>query len=223
HEGPGGRATRDRLHHRRLDLEEAPRVEELTDRLDEPASEQEDRAARRVDDEVDVPAPIARLHVLEAVPLLGQRPERLSEEGEALDGDRQLARPRPEHVAGHADKIAEVDVGEVREVVAELVRPRVELDPARVVLEVGEARLAVVPHGHDPSRDADGAEALQLVLARAPEPRGQRPGPMRDRVARAERVDAALAQGLELLPTVLEQLAAGRLLAHSARPWAHRR
>src|SRR5207302_5423332 len=75
----------------------------------------------------------------------------------------------------------------------------------------------------DPSRDADGAEALQLVLARAPEPRGQRPGPVRDRVARAERVDAALAQGLELLPTVPEQLAAGRLLAHSARPWAHRR
>ena len=36
HERPRRRAAGDRLHHRRLDLEEAARVEERADRLDEP-------------------------------------------------------------------------------------------------------------------------------------------------------------------------------------------
>src|SRR3989441_8107151 len=41
----------------------------------------------------------------------------------------QLAGPRPEHLAGDADEVAAVEVGEPGVVLAQLVRPRVELDP----------------------------------------------------------------------------------------------
>src|SRR5256886_16970129 len=104
------------------------------------------------------PLPVARLDVAEAVPLLGQRPERLGEKRERLDGDRQLAGPGPKHLAGDADEITAVETGEARVVVAELVFTGVELDPPRVVHEVAEARLAVVAQGDDPSGQAHGAE-----------------------------------------------------------------
>ena len=105
-EWPGDGAARDRLHHRRLDLQEAARVEEPPQRRDEPRAEQEDRADVGVHDEVHVTLPIAGLHVLEAVPLLGQRPQRLREEAPRLDVDRELAGARAEHLARDADEVA---------------------------------------------------------------------------------------------------------------------
>src|SRR5213079_1422064 len=70
-ERPRDGTARDRLHHRRLDLEEAARVEELPDRRHEPGTEHEDRPHLRVDEEVDVPLPVACLDIAEAVPFLG--------------------------------------------------------------------------------------------------------------------------------------------------------
>ena len=69
------RATGDRLHHRRLDLEEPAGVEELADAADQARAELEDRARLGVDDQVDVALPVAGLDVLQAVPLLWQRAE----------------------------------------------------------------------------------------------------------------------------------------------------
>jgi len=130
-ERPRDRAAGDRLHHRRLDLEEAARLEEGAERAHEPRAQPEDLARLRVDDQVHVPLAVARLHVLEAVPLLGQWPERLGEERERLDRHRQLAGPRPEQLARDADEVAEVEVGEARVLVAELVGARVELEVKR--------------------------------------------------------------------------------------------
>src|SRR5881409_1893214 len=93
----------------------------------EPRAQQEDLADLGVDDQVDVALPVARLDVLEAVPLLGQRTQRLGQERERLHGQRELARARAEHPARDADEITDVEDAEEREVVAELVGARVEL------------------------------------------------------------------------------------------------
>src|SRR5437879_6552930 len=169
--------------------------------------EDEDGPHCRVADEVHVPLAVARLYVAEPVPLLGQRPERLGEERERLDGDRQLAGPRPEHLAGDADEVAAVEVGESGVVLAQLVRPRVELDPARVVHQVREARLAVMAQGDDATGQAHGAEPPELRLARVAEPVGERARPMGHRKAAAERIDPSGPQRRELLVPRTDQVA----------------
>ena len=71
-ERPRDGAARDGLHHRRFHLEEPPRVEELPQRLDHTRAKQEDRARVGIDHEIHVALAIARLDVLQAVPLLGE-------------------------------------------------------------------------------------------------------------------------------------------------------
>ena len=82
-ERPRERAAGDRLHHRRLDLEEAARREEAAEGLEEQRALPEDVAGLGVGDQVEVALAVAALDVLQAVPLLGQRLQRL---GEVADG-----------------------------------------------------------------------------------------------------------------------------------------
>ena len=95
-EGPGRGAAGDRLHHRRLDLEEAARVEERADARARAPRAPEDPPRLRVGDEVDVALAVAQLDVGQAVPLLRQRPQRLGEERQIARRDRQLAGPGAE-------------------------------------------------------------------------------------------------------------------------------
>ena len=67
-----------------------------------------------IDEEVDVALAVAGLDVLEPVPLLRQRPQRLRQERPGLDLDGELARARAHEVAGHADEVRHVQVGEPR-------------------------------------------------------------------------------------------------------------
>jgi hypothetical protein len=140
------------------------------------------------------------------VPFLGERPQRLREEGERLHGDGQLAGPRPEHVAGDPDEIPDVERGEERILVAELIGAGVELDPTRHVHQVREARLAVMPHRDDATRHADRAHRLQFVVTDAGGALAQRPRPVGHGIAAAERVDPARAQRLQFRPTLPDQL-----------------
>src|SRR5206468_3505331 len=219
-ERPGDRAAGDRLHHRRLDLEEAARVEEGADPTNEPRAHREAPARLGFDDEVHVALPIARLHVLQSLPLLGKWPERLGQERKALHGDRQLSRPRAEHLAVHSDEVAGVELDEPRVLVAEAVGARVELDPAGLVHEMREARLAVVANRHDAAGEAHRPEALQLFVVRVTEPLGEVASPLRHRVAAAERIEAPAAQRVELLATQADQLV---VVAHASWPRAQSR
>ena len=189
-ERPGDGATGDRLHHRRLHLEEAARVEKLPQRLDHAGAEQENRPRVGIDDEIHVALAVACLDVLEPMPLLGQRTKRLGQKGERLHGDGQLAGAGAEHLAGDPDEVADVELGEGGEV-PELIGPRIELDPSRLVLQVREARLAVMTDGDETTGQAHRPRRLQLVLGRLLEPLVQRAGPVADREATAERVDSA--------------------------------
>jgi hypothetical protein len=61
-----------------------------------------------VHDEIDIALPVAHLGVGEAVPLVGQRPQRLHEQADALGLDRQLTGAGPEQRALDAEDVADV-------------------------------------------------------------------------------------------------------------------
>ena len=58
------RAARHRLHHRRLDLEEAARDQKLANRRDDTAAHLEHAPRVRVDDQIEIALPVACLDVL---------------------------------------------------------------------------------------------------------------------------------------------------------------
>src|SRR5438132_1078851 len=71
-------------------------------------------------------------------------------------------------------------------------------------------------HRHDPTREAHGLDPLQLLLAGAPQPLGERRRPVRHREAATERVEALRAQGLELLAPLAHEVV--EVLAHQRAP-----
>ena len=149
-ERPRQRAAGHRLHHRRLDLDEAQGVEEAPDGRDDLRARLEHVARVGIDDQIQVPLAIADLDVLQAVPLLRQRQQALREEGDRRGPDRQLVRLRPEDAAGDADVIADVEQLERGEVaLAERVLPDVDLDPRAAVGDDEKIRLAERAHADD--------------------------------------------------------------------------
>ena len=97
------RAARNRLHHRRLDLEVAARIEELAQRREHLAAHLEHLARLGIHDQIQIALAVANLDVRQPVPLLGQRHVALREELEARRPDRQLVRARAEQMAFDAD------------------------------------------------------------------------------------------------------------------------
>ncbi len=202
----GRRPARDRLHHGRLHLEEAPGVEERAQRRDQAALHHEGLADLGVHDQVHVAAPVARLHVLEAVPLLGQRAERLGEELELLDRHRELAGAGAEELAGDAHEVPHVEVHERGVGGPQHVGAGVELDLPGLIPQHREAALAVVAHRHHPTGQGHRPRALQHGLVGVLEARLQGAGPVGDREARAERVDPARPPRLQFFPPPAHEL-----------------
>ena len=131
HERPRRRAAEDRVHHRRLDLEEAARVEEAPDRAHDRGALAEDLAHVGVHHQVDVALAVADLDVLQAVPLLGQRARRLGQDDRLVGQDRQLAGAREHGAADRAHEVAALDLlPQLVGGVADLVLLHVELDLA---------------------------------------------------------------------------------------------
>src|SRR5581483_10823948 len=186
------RTTVDRLQHRRLDLEKAARVEEPPDRRHHLRAHDERPPRVLVRDQVEVPLTVALLGVGEAVPLLGQRPQRLGEQpvGAQFDGD--LAGLRLEERTARLEDVARVDelqhleAGGAEDVVLEG-----ELDAAGHVLQVAEDELTeALDLGDDPRVDRD--------FEARPERRERLRRGMRAARVDRERVDAAPLELLEL-------------------------
>ena len=122
-EGLGRGARHQRVHHRRLDLEEVARVEEVADELHQLRALLERLAHRGVRQEVDVATAVAlldvgqrlllgpglRLGVVALAELAGQRAQRLAQERELRGRQSELARLRLEERALHAHEVGEVD------------------------------------------------------------------------------------------------------------------
>ena len=178
-EGPRRRAAGDLLHHRRFDFEIAALVEELAQRLERFGALDEDLAAFEVGEEVDVALAVAQLDVGQAVKLLRQREHGLGEKGQPLDVDGQLAGAGAEEVAGDADVVAQVEQLVEREaLLADGVEADVDLQPLAILLERGEAGLALGADGHDAPGDGDGDAVGFESLGRVPRPTGRAPAGM---------------------------------------------
>jgi hypothetical protein len=227
HERTGHRTARDGLHHRRLDLEIAPLVQEAPQVPDDGRAAFEDFPGLRVHREIEIPLAIPALDVLEAMPLLGQRTEALGEKREVPGLDRQLPRSRPEDLARDTDPVAEVQGPvELEGLVADDVPLQVDLQPRPPVREIQKARFARGPKRQDPAGGRGlHARGIQL-LARGIPVRGHDLGHRR-RDGKLHGIDGnpERLQSPEILAAVLEQIAVGfgvraglgRRLGHRAR------
>ena len=160
----------DDVHHRRLDLEEAVVLEEAAQRRHQPRPRLEHLPRLGVGDEVEVALAVARLDVGQAVELLRQRAQRLGEQDDVVDEQRQLAHAGPHQGAGSAHQVAEVEVGEQRlRRFGELVAAHEELQPGLAVGEVDEPGLAVLADRAHAAGDARrDRRRLELLGGRLP-------------------------------------------------------
>ena len=197
---PGVGAAVDHLQHRGLDLEELPRVERLAQRPDDRDPLQRTPAGVGVGPQVDVALPDPRL--LGELPVLHRRRlQRLA--GERVGGGhhRQLATAGGDHAAGHADLVAEVDVGLPggEAVLADLGEREHHLDVGTSLADGREAELAGVALEHHATRDADDLTGVgvggQVGVGGA-----QRGDRRRPRVADGVGVGAGLDEPVVLLP-----------------------
>ena len=155
HERMSERAPVARLQDRRLDLDEPVRVEVATDRRDDARAQEEELARVLVHEQVEIPLPIARLGVGDAVEGVGERAAVLREDLELVHGERGLPAARRGRRPDDPDDVAEVDVDTAGPaLVAE------ELDATRAVDEVEERQLPVPAPRHDPA----GETALRVRL-----------------------------------------------------------
>ena len=168
HERPRDRSAGDRLHHRRLDLEEAALVEEAADRADDRGPALEDLAGFGVDRQIQVALTVPELDVLQAMPLLGKRTEALREERQSPRLHRQLAGPRPEHLALDAQPVPEIERAvEVERRFPHRVAAHVDLDPAAPVREIQKPRLAGRAQGENAAGGGDGRLSRLQLFARS--------------------------------------------------------
>ena len=158
-EGLGERTAVDRLQDGRLDLDEALPVQVAADRRDEARADHEVGARLLVHQQVEMPLPVPRLDVGDAVERVGQRPLVAREQLELVDREARLAAAALRRPAGDADDVAEVDVD-----LAGALRLDEQLDAARAVDEIEEDELPHVAPRHHAAGDAVRPLALAAGL-----------------------------------------------------------
>jgi hypothetical protein len=155
-ERPGVRAAQHRVHHGRFDFHVAAVVQELADVLDDLRAGSKDLPGLLVHDKVHVAHPVALLHVLQAVPLFGQRMLGLRQDAVFPGLDGQFAGPRAEQHAAHAHDVA--DVGQFQALEGRLVDGvllDVCLQRPRLIADAHEGRLPERVDGHDAAGQGD--------------------------------------------------------------------
>ena len=202
-EGAGRRAAGVGDEHGRLDLHEAARVEEAADLADDQGALDKGIAHVGVDDQVHIALTIARVHVGQAVELLGQRLERLRQQRERIGVDRGLAGLGLKHGTGDANDVADVHLLEKGVLVrADAVARHIDLQQALAVLQLAEGGLAHDALDHHAPGDGD---FLSLQLGKMREHLG---AVVADFVlCDLEGVSPLLLQRGQLVPPYLQDLA----------------
>ena len=150
HKRPRERTARNRLHHRRLDLEKPAGDEKLPHRGNRPATDLEHVTHVGIHHQIEIPLAVPNLDILKAMPLFRQRDEALREELQAGHPDRELVRLGTKQVAGDPDVIAVVEQlrhGELG--LAERILPDVRLNPTPAVGEHEETGLSETADAED--------------------------------------------------------------------------
>ena len=155
------------LQHGGLDIDEATLIEQATNGGDDLRTGSKNGAHLGIGDQVHVPLPVANLHVLQAMPFLGQRAQRFRQQPKRMHFERDLAPFGAENGPRDANDVTEVEVGEPRELLlAEEVAVGHQLDPAMPVLQVCEDQSALLPLDHQAAGDRNGFGPLGLAEER---------------------------------------------------------
>ena len=109
-ERPRVRATRDRVHHRRLDFQVAAVEQELPHRLHGARAREEGPARILVHHQVEIALPVTLLLVGQAMEFFRQRAQRLGQQADGRHAHREFAGLGAEQHAGCADDVAKVVV-----------------------------------------------------------------------------------------------------------------
>jgi len=105
----GRRAARDRVQHRRLDLEIAAAGEMVAQHRDQPAAPSQGLATVRVHDQVEIALAVAQLDVGEAVIFLGQWPQCLGQHAQRGGVDGQFAARGAPDQPLDPDQVADIE------------------------------------------------------------------------------------------------------------------
>ena len=142
-EGLGRGAAGDRVHHRRLDLEEAVPAHVVADRGDDAAAGEKGEARLLVHDQVDVALAVLHFLIGQAMELVRQRAQRFGQQADLAGLDGQLAGLGLHQRADDAEDVAKIPGLEVGvDVFAEPVAGDVDLDAAGEILQCCERGLA---------------------------------------------------------------------------------
>ena len=124
--------------------------------LDELGADDEVALHLRVDDQVHISLAVAQLGVGQAVKFLRQGQKGLGQQGHRLHPDGHLPPLGAEHDALHSHDVADIQLLEAVVLLPiHLVPAGIELDAARLVLQVAEGHLAHAPLGHEPPGQRD--------------------------------------------------------------------
>ncbi len=160
------RAADERVHRRRLDLEEPGLVQDRADGAHDVAARTEHVGHGRVRDQIDVALPVAQLDVRQAVPLLRERPHRLRDETQRARRDRELAALARRERALGLDDVADVELGEALVRGAERRLADEELDLPRAVAHAEERQTPGRSKRDDPPAHVEQGAARRRVHRR---------------------------------------------------------
>ena len=133
------------------------------------AAPHEDLARPLVDDQIEIPPPIALLRIRQPVPFFRQRQQRLVQHLDALDPHRQLVRLRPKKVPGNPNDVAQVEkLKKLESLLAHHVEPRIDLQPPAIARQMRERRLPHRPQRDNPARHAHANPLCFKLFDRSP-------------------------------------------------------
>ena len=153
-----------RLEHRRFHFDEATRIEKTPQRLHHAAALHKYFAHLRVHEHVRVALAIAQLDVGQAMPLLGQRQQRLCEEGQLVNVDGEFASLGAKQVSARANVITDIEqLVELEAFFPDRIFLDVNLKLPPALLQKEEGGLAHSANRHDAPGDVY-FDALRLKL-----------------------------------------------------------
>ena len=193
-EGFGCGSSRNRLHHRGLDFQESPLVEESPDLAHDCGALEKDFARGGVGDQIQVALAIAGLRILNAVPLVGKWAQGFGKDNQSSGSDTGFSGSCREALALNPSEISNIELrGHGQRVLVELFGIEIDLHASSYVGEIQEATLAHVAVGGDASGEGDGSP-----LCKGLPDFGDRSACLK---GGAVGINSKIAQGLEFLPT----------------------
>ena len=157
-----GRADFQRAEHRRVHLQEPALIQELAHLIVDARTNHKGIPHFRVHDQIEIALAIAHIGVLQPVPLFRQRMQRLGEQRDLRGFHGDFARMGAEHLARHAQHIANIVVLE-RGVgfLAHDIALYVNLNLPIAIQKMRKARLAHHAARHHAPRDGHGHALLR--------------------------------------------------------------